>query len=104
MGAKNKDHTRRPRGGAPSINALTIMLPPAAARMLRAVTQLPSSGPKRPGLRLRHKHGGKHDLYDSPGTAGVVRAGLVRCQLAMSARAVCAEMRSPTNKNAESGV
>lgn len=72
--------------------------------MLRAVTQPFFTGPERPGLRLRHEHGGKHDLYDSPGTAGVARADLVRRRLAMSARAVCAEMSSTTNEIAESGV
>jgi hypothetical protein len=45
-------------------------------RMLRAVTQRPSAGPERPGLRLRHNHGGKHDVYDSLGTASVTKADL----------------------------
>ena len=45
--------------------------------MLRAVTQRLSAGPERPGLRLRHKHGGKHDVYDNPATASVVKADLV---------------------------
>lgn len=72
--------------------------------MLRAVTQRLSAGPERPGLRLRHKGGGKHDLYDSSGTAGVARTDLVRRRLVVSARAVCAEMSSPTNEIAESGV
>lgn len=72
--------------------------------MLPAVTQRLSAGPERPALRLRHEDSGKHDLYDSPGTAGVARVDLVRRRLAMGARAVCAEMSNPTNEIAESGV
>lgn len=72
--------------------------------MLRAVTQRLFAGPERPGLRLRHKHGGKNDVYDSPATASVARADLVRRRLAVSARAVCAEMSNPTNRIAESRV
>jgi hypothetical protein len=73
-------------------------------RMLRAVTRRLSAGPERPGLRLRHKDGGKHDVYDNPATANVAKADLVRPRLAVSARAVCAEMSSPTNRIADSRV
>ena len=55
------------------------MLPLQQVRMLRAVTQPLMTGPGRPGLRLRHKYGGKHDLYNSPGTTSVTNADLVRC-------------------------
>jgi hypothetical protein len=46
--------------------------------MLRAVTQPLLTGPERPDLRLRHKHGGKHDLCNSAGTASVAKTDLVR--------------------------
>ncbi|KAH6639044.1 hypothetical protein C7974DRAFT_125406 [Boeremia exigua] len=103
MATKNKDHTRRPRGGAHEASALQPCLP-CGTRMLRSVTRHRSTEPQRSGLRLRHSRGGKHDLYDGPGTACVARADLVRCRLVVSAGAVCAEMSSPTNEIAKCGV
>lgn len=68
MAAKNKDHTRRPRGGAHQASPLQPCFPLHQTRMLRAVTQRTSCGPQRSGLRLRHNHSGNHNLYDGPGT------------------------------------
>lgn len=68
------------------------MLPLQQARMQDAMTQQHLIGHERPTLRLRHKGGGKHELYDIPGTACVARAELGRHRLVKSARAVCAEM------------
>lgn len=71
--------TRAGRGAVHQASTLPPCFPLQHIRMLRAVTQPLSTGPERSGLRLRHKHSGKHDLCDSPGTAGVARADLVRC-------------------------
>ena len=91
-------------GGASSVNALATLAPAAGPHAASRDTVSFSGGRERPSLRLRHKHGGKHDLHDSPGTAGFARAELVRCRLAVRVRAVNAEMRCPTNEIAESGV
>lgn len=104
MAAKNKDHTRWPRGGADQATTLQPCFPLQRTRRLRAVTQHYSVGPQRSALRLRDNLSGKNDLYDGLGTASVAKADLVRCRPMLNSRAVCAEMSSPTNDIAESGV
>ena len=68
------------------------------------VTQPFSTVFERPSLRLRHNTAVNTICTIVQATAGVVRADLVRRRLVMSARAVRAEMRCPTNEIVESGV